>query len=225
MLYVRAMDDDSLLSNLDSAVIKVRLGAPVISAMPETTVAVNDTFTLHATAVDSNGTIKSYFWTADGNHYDTTLTGRCGGFGSLSSYGHKSEWVKKLENNGIVPKNDSLFHGVVAVFAADNDGIFTDMKYIVVNFRLYKPTVVAMDDTTVAVSDTVALHAVGADTNGVITRYAWSLNGTLFDTTAAPAYKTVFSPADSGGRRVFVKVIDDDGLVSDADSTAVFVRP
>jgi hypothetical protein len=132
-LYVQAIDDDSLLSNIDSARITVRLGAPVISAMAETTVTAGDTFLLHANASDSNGTIKKYFWTTDGKNYDSTSFGFCKAYIPISSFGQKSEWESALESQGIVPKNNSGFYNVAAVYAVDNDGIFSRTAYIVVN--------------------------------------------------------------------------------------------
>lgn len=223
-LYVKAMDDDAISSNIDSTSISVHLMAPVIMAMPDTAVAINDTILLHASATDSNGTVIKFVWTVDGKRYDTTTTGMFKTFWPLSAYGQKPDFVKALETEGTIPKNDTIFIGVAFVYAVDNDGIPSKAAYIILNFHLYKPTVKAMNDTAVAVNDTVQLHAAGADSNGTIVHYLWSLDGITFDTTNIPTYKTIWSPTNFGIKKVYVKVIDDDGLVSNLDSTRITVH-
>jgi hypothetical protein len=224
VLYVKAIDDDGIVSNIDSSVIMVHLIAPVINTITDTVVPINDTLILHANATDSNGTISKFVWTTDGKSYDTTITGSYKTFWPLSFYGQKSDFLKALETEGIIQKNDSIFRGVAQVYAIDNDGIHSKVTNIILKFHLYKPMVKAMSDTSVAVNDSFTLHASGTDTNGTIKQYLWSLDKSTFDTTDRPQFKTIWSPNDFGIKKLFVKVIDDDGLVSDLDSTRITVH-
>jgi hypothetical protein len=224
ILYVKALDDDGVVSNQDSAIITVLLMAPTILVTGDTSVAINDTITLHATASDSNGTIAMFIWTVDGVNFDTTTTGTFKTFWPLSTYGQKPDFVKALETEGILPKNDSIFRGVASVYAVDNDGISSKTAYIILNFHLYRPTVKAMNDTSIAVNDTVQFFATGADTNGTIIDYLWSLDGSTFDTTDVPIYKMIWSPTDFGIKKVYVKIIDNDGLISPLDSARITVH-
>jgi hypothetical protein len=224
VLYVKAIDDDGIVSSIDSSVIMVHLMAPVINTIEDTVVTINDTIILNATATDSNGTIAKFVWTTDGKSFDTTTTGSYKAFWPLSIYGQKSDFLKALETEGIIQKNDSIFREIAQVYAIDNDGISSKTAYIMLKFNLYRPTVKTMSDTTVAVNDSVMLHATGFDTNGTIKQYLWSLNKSSFDTTEGPHFKTIWSPKAFGLKKVFVKVIDDDGLVSELDSTRITVH-
>jgi hypothetical protein len=178
-LYVQAIDNDSLASNVDSATIKVRLGEPQISAMADTTVAVGDTVTLHANAIDSNGGITKYVWTTDGKTYDTTATGAYRAFWPVSAYYGKSNLVKELDSEGIPLRGDSVSHGAVAVYAVDNDGIFTETKYRIVNFRHYAPVFTAVHqngitiDTMIACIDSLYVAYSFSDTNGLFLGGSW----------------------------------------------------
>ncbi len=55
------------------------------------------------------------------------------------------------------------------------------------------PTVIAMDDTSVLINDTVTLHASSRDENGLVTKYIWALDGVNFSDTTDSLFKTVFT--------------------------------
>jgi alpha-tubulin suppressor-like RCC1 family protein/invasion protein IalB len=199
-VLVKVVDNDSVVSvNADTCVVRVTLDPPVVNAMRDTTVNINDSITITATATD-NGTVMKYLWAKNGSAYlDTTL------LGSLK-----------------VAYPDSG-RKVVRVKVIDDDGIFSTPDSCVVQVTLNPPTVVAMKDTTININDSITVTAVGTD-NGTIMKYIWAKNGIAFtDTTTAGALRVAWP--DSGRKYVLVKVIDDDGLVSlKADTCVVTVK-
>ncbi len=83
------------------------------------------------------------------------------------------------------------------------------------------PKVTAQADTSINIKDSIVLTAAATD-NGTIVSYFWSFDGINFtDTTVTGAIKTVFNT--SGTDTVLVKVIDDDGVESQADEIIVTV--
>ncbi len=86
----------------------------------------------------------------------------------------------------------------------------------------YPPTVTAMDDRAISINDTIQITAQGSDKNGTIEKYLWALDGVNFDNTTSDNFINAAFP-NSGVMSVSVKVIDNDGLVSDADTTTITV--
>jgi len=83
------------------------------------------------------------------------------------------------------------------------------------------PIVTAQADTSINIKDSIVLTATATD-NGTVVSYFWALDCVNFiDTTVTGAIKTVFNT--SGTDTVLVKVIDDDGVESQADDIIVTV--
>jgi sulfatase modifying factor 1 len=174
---------------------------PMVVAMADTVVSIYDTMIIHAQGTDSNGTVSKYFWALDGvNYADSTDSGRvkC----VFTTAGVKTVLVKVRDNDGVYSlKSDSA----------------------VITAHLYAPVVVAMNDTTVAINDSFFVHATGTDTNGTIQKYLWAVDGVNYnDSTDSGRVKTAFG--SFGTKVIRVKVRDDDGIVSAADSVAVTVK-
>jgi formylglycine-generating enzyme required for sulfatase activity len=89
----------------------------------------------------------------------------------------------------------------------------------------FPPRVTAMGDTTVAISDTVMLRAVGSVENGSIIAYSWSLDtGRIWEESTGDALPVIWSLAQTGKHLVFVRARDSNGLVSSPDSVTIDVR-
>ena len=203
-ISAKVIDDDNLISETCSISILVNLNEPVITAMNDTTVAVNDTITLRVSAVDANGTVINILWSFDGVNFDTTAD---------STY--KKLWA--VDDSGIK---------TVHVKAIDNDSIVSNTDSIIVTVLLYAPSVRAMEDTTVAVNDSITLHATATDENGTVEKYIWAFvtRETTSDTTTDSVYKVFWPVDDPGIKTASVKVLDDDGVVSDEDLIIITVK-
>jgi hypothetical protein len=57
----------------------------------------------------------------------------------------------------------------------------------------FPPTVIAMDDTTVFINDTVTLHVSYKDENGYVDTYFWAVDGNNFADTSDSLFETVFT--------------------------------
>jgi hypothetical protein len=199
-VLVKARDDDGIVSaKADTVLITVQSFAPRVVAMPDTDVGVNDTFFVHATGTDSNGTIKKYLWALYTTSFnDSTDTGQVKAV--FTTIGAKQVLVK----------------------VRDNDGVESAIDTVMVTVHLYRPSVTAMNDTDVAINDSFSVHASGTDTNGTV-RYLWAMDGVNYkDTTDSAFIKTAFTSA--GIKTVLVKVRDDDGIASVTDTVMVTVH-
>jgi hypothetical protein len=204
VVRVKSVDRDTMESLDDSLVVQVRLGTPVVTAMKDTAVFINDTAVVHVWGTDTNGSVIRYVWSFDGGPFtDTTMGGM-----------FKKTWAKP--NAG---------RHVIRVFAIDDDSLQSVSVPCTVVVRLGTPVVTAMKDTAVFINDTASLHASGADSNGTILRYAWSFdNGPFTDTTTAGLIRKVWGKQDTGRHTVRVIAVDNDTIQSPAGSFAVRVR-
>ncbi len=84
----------------------------------------------------------------------------------------------------------------------------------------YPPTVIAMDDTTVLINDTVNLHASYRDENGYVTKYIWALDGVNFSDTTDSLFKTVFT--SEGIKKIKIKCFDN-LLLPSRNTDSVFI--
>jgi hypothetical protein len=205
---VGARDDDGIYSvNPDTVIITVRYKKPVVVAMNDTAVAINDSFAVHAAAHDTDGTIQKYYWAFDGiNYKDSTTAGQLKTIFKLpETPGAKTMKVK----------------------VRDDDGVWSDPAQFIVTVHLYQPTVIPMNDTSIGIYDSLYLHAVGSDTNGTVEKYVWALDGQNYkDTVLTGRFRANFTSA--GAKTVKVKVIDDDGIPSAPAGftvTVTFKRP
>jgi hypothetical protein len=171
-----------------------------VTAMKDTVVAINDSFFIHATGTNVNGTVKRYFWALDGKNYDSiTDGGRIKT--AFATSGVKLVLVKASNDTG------------VASLRADTVNI---------TVHSYAPVVVAMPDTTIAINDTILIQAAGSDTNGTIKKYYWALDSMKYrDSTVGGYIKTAYKTA--GIKDVLVKVRDDDGIFSKTDTVKITV--
>jgi hypothetical protein len=172
----------------------------MVVTMNDTLVAINDSFYLHATGTDTNGTVRKYLWALDGVAFrDSTDSGRVRV--AFAAAGVRTILVRVL----------------------DNDGISSAIDTVKVTVHSYAPTVVAMNDTSVAIYDSFYVHAAAKDTNGTVEKYLWALDGVAFrDSSDSGRVKAAFVSA--GVKTMLVSVIDDDGIASATDTMKVTVH-
>ena len=196
-LFVKVIDNDHLISNVDSTHITVLLGAPKIRAMKDTSINVNDTLVLRAAASDTNGTIKNYVWSFDKISWDTTTDSLKKTVWSKTNYGKKTLYEK----------------------AIDDDAISSSIDSATIMVHLMAPTIIAQADTSVAINDTILLHANASDTNGSVTKFIWTVDGMKFDTTLTGTFKTFWPLSSYGQKPDFVKALENEGIVKKTDTT------
>ncbi len=195
----RAVDADTMVSLAESTVVIVRLGVPVVKAMSDTAVFINDSSTLHASGADTNGTVTRYLWSIDKAGFtDTTPTGAL-----------RVAWSKQ----------DTGRHEV-RVAAVDNDSIMSRTDSFSVQVRLGMPVIKPLRDTALYWGDTVTVAINANDTNGTIVKYLLNSSGSgvWTDSSAAGSFK--ITSGIHTVKKVIAGVRDDDGLVA-ADTFAV----
>lgn len=174
---------------------------PQVVAMDDTTVAIRDTVRLHATAIDSNGTVARFIWWQSGSgRRDTT-----------------SDSVFSVAF-------DSANTIMVVVVAMDSDSLVSATDTIVLIVKAYPPVVTAMSDTSVGVNEMVRLWATASDTNGTVQNLAWSFNGIAYRSTARGVMYYDTSFAASGMKVILVHAVDDDQQAGNVDTIRVGVR-
>ncbi|OGJ89209.1 MAG: hypothetical protein A2268_13410 [Candidatus Raymondbacteria bacterium RifOxyA12_full_50_37] len=197
---LRTKDNDGLYSDWDTITITVHLYPPMVIAMADFDAAIRDSITLHASGSDTNGTVDTYIWRTRNNSWkDTVSDSVCTAYFTTAKV--CTLLVKVLDDDAIVSAEDT----------------------VILTLHLYSPTVIAMDDSSVGVSDSFYVHATASDTNGTIIKYAWALDGVHYnDTTAVNRKKTAF--ASTGIKTIRVRAIDDDSIASASDSVRITVK-
>jgi lysophospholipase L1-like esterase len=200
-IMVKAINVHGLESVAESLTISVRLDPPVVTIVSDTSVAINDTIVLSATAKDQNGGIMAYVWARKANAFlDTTKTGDL-----------PLRFTRK----------DTGDH-IIKVMAIDDDSLLSNVDSVNLTVRMKPPPEVrCMDDTSVFINDSVLAHAVGTmnNSNSPITAYVWTRDRPEYtDTTAEGVLGLRFSRADIGRHTIKVKALDRDTMESLPDS-------
>ena len=86
----------------------------------------------------------------------------------------------------------------------------------------HPPMVIAMDDSLIAVGDSITIRASGSDPNGTVMEYLWALDGFSYKNKTDSGEITIaFQTA--GIKTVLVKVLDNDSIESETDSIIIIV--
>lgn len=204
VVYAYVLDEDSLTSDIDSAVVTVRLNPPRVSIGADTAVWARDTVVLRAHGADSGGIVVRYLWSiGDSLRRDTT----------------------DADSLAVVFGAADTGRWTVAVRCEDDDGVLSEPDTAMLRVRLGIPGIRLGGDTAVWAGDTLVIRAAAADTNGSILRYLWQVGeaGTV-DTLSAESLSLSWELADTGRIGIVSRAVDDDGLVSRPDTLAVTVR-
>ena len=160
---VKVIDEQGAESETDTVTVTVFGFNPEVTLTSNDFIySVKDTayFVMHAS--DSDGTITHYLYSINGVDFDTTLDSTFTIIWSVDSSGIKRILAKVIDDDNLISETSSLF----------------------ITVNLNEPQIQAMDDTAVAVNDTITLHVSATDTNGTVINILWSFDGVTFDTTA-----------------------------------------
>ena len=171
---------------------------PTANAGVDKTVQVNQSVSLVGTGSDTDGTVSSYEWSKNG----TTL-------GTTATYAYTPTTVGTDTLTFTVTDDDG---------ASTTDTVDITVTAVPVVVANVPPTANAGVDKTVQVNQSVSLVGTGSDTDGTVSSYEWSKNGTTLGTTATYAY----TPTTVGTDTLTFTVTDDDGL-TDSDTMDVNV--
>jgi fibro-slime domain-containing protein len=191
VVRVKVVDDDGVVSVSDSCVVVVTLNAPVVAVMRDTTVNINDSLTITATASD-NGSMVKYVWAKNGVTYsDTSLSG------SLKV---------AYSNSGRI---------VVRVKAIDDDGVASEADSCIVTITMGKPLIANFNDTIVPQKANISIAISAKDTNagGKILMYYWDVGMDGWDDSSTNTLKNFTNP-DGGSLNIITGVRDDDNLMA-----------
>ncbi len=117
------------------------------------------------------------------------------------------------------PVSDTGEH--VVVLGAESEKYHPDT--IIVSVRAEKPHVKIEGPLQAVVNDTVIFHVTGTDNDGSLVRYLWSIDkkGEFWYSGMIDSFKVTWGIDEPGNHVVRVKGIDDDGLISNPDSTVI----
>jgi hypothetical protein len=207
IVQVKAIDDDTVESNVDSVRVHLFLGPPVVSIVHDTIVPINDPAVFHVHGSDTNGHIIKYVWALDGKHFDDTTV-----FDSVSH---------------VYSRADTVLYIIVRVKAIDDDTVESNVDSVRVTVRLKpSPSVAVTHDTTVFIDDSFSVAATGRESTSksAVVAYVWAIDKVIFgDTTKTGVTALRFSRADTGRHLVRVKAVDRDTMESAPDSMVVHV--
>jgi|WetSurMetagenome_2_1015567.scaffolds.fasta_scaffold67287_2 formylglycine-generating enzyme required for sulfatase activity len=196
LLCLIAIGSGGILSLPDSIVIFVKPIPipPKVKAMAGTSVNINDSIIITATATD-DGTVTKFAWAKSGDTYkDTTTAG---------------SWKTAFSTNEPT---------IVRVKAMDNGNAWSLPDSCVINVTLDAPIVSGHRDTVVSKTMSVVIQVTARDTNrtGSIQKYFWDIGANGWDDSTTVPQKTFSNPA-GGPIKVLWSVRDDDGVFSKQD--------
>jgi hypothetical protein len=165
---------------------------PVATVGGDTTVSINDSFTVRGSGTDRYGKVVNY-------RYDTNGDGLFED--STTSSGAKR--AKARSSPGTV-------HVILQV--EDDDGNNTN-DTMVLRVILDPPKANAGKDTTVNPADSFSVHCSGSDVYGSIVKYRLDPDndGVFEDSSTSPGDRRLMAPLTEGNYAVVLQVEDDDG--------------
>ena len=203
IVRVKAVDSRGIESALDSTIVTVRLDAPWVEHLHDTTMSWTDSVRLTIHAHDSTGSIGKYFWSM-------------GGFAWTDS---SSDSVRVVRWTG----RDTVR---VVYGARDDDGLIAldSMHVYFSRSALAAPQVESMHDTLVSWTDSVRLTIRAHDPDGSINKYFWSVGGFAWTDSSSDSTHTVTWTGPDAVRVVY-GARDNHGLVALDSMHVYFNRP
>jgi hypothetical protein len=225
----RVYDNDGLTADSVFAVL-VHLGKPkVLSFTPDSAVFIKRAYTYTVNAIDTNGTVSSFYVSWDGGAFAQATNSATSGVATLS---------QTLTSAGK--------HSVL-VYVKDNDGLYSDTLKDTIVVRLCAPVISHVSGDTLGnnifVNDKRTFYVSARDTNGFVRKiyFNWdggtgatpvavdsiviplSRNLASIDTFFQHVYDTTMSSPPSRIVRVWAR--DDDSIVSTGTKdTTISVR-
>ncbi len=203
-IVVVAEDPDGRRSPPDTIHVDVKTHRPKINlSCPDSTASINDTIIFFATAKDTNGCISGYVFRID----------------SLQPvYSSDSCFVVVWD------RNQEGTHTIAAA-ARDDDSLWSQPDHLTFTVTSFAPSLSSIPDTSIPVYDSISLSARGIDKDGLINRFFWSVDDSLFEALKDSVFCTNFSVKDTGTRVISVVAQDDDSLYSDTIKFHIYVDP
>jgi hypothetical protein len=201
------IDDKYPVNPLDPA---FRPAVKLLSA--DTSIVCNDSLTLYAIAVDSQGSPIEFQWFLDddtANAFETAVE-------KIDDKNYQTSFSYAW------PVEDTGKH-IVQVLCKNQYGFISAPDTIIVIIQPGRPLITGGCDsvyTPTDVNDTLEITISAADLNGTISMYHWRVDSdTIITRTTKSILTTTFN--DTGMHTVFVYVQDDDSLCSPACSMSV----
>jgi uncharacterized protein (TIGR02145 family) len=193
---VKVVDDDSVWSTPAKVVITATLGAPIVTAMNNTSLCINDSITITATATD-NGTIRKYYWALNGMDFKDSTTA--------------AQIKTAYADSGIY---------TVKVKVIDDDGILSTPSTVVLTVCKDAPAASISGNSTVAINTPMSFTAQTSQKYGCIVKYRWDNGASAgYDDSTGSTYTFAFQAESTFTLRL--AVTDDDGNVTVATKTIV----
>jgi lysophospholipase L1-like esterase len=203
LLVVRAIDRDGLRSSPDSLSVRVTYTRPRISPLSDTTIKINDSLVLYLHATDSLLPVISYSCFID----DT------GSLPAVTDSAIRTFW--RVADTGS--------HRLI-VSAVNSAGIASapDTSSITVTCR--HPRVRLLVDSAGAINDTCVFSIQADDSDGAVVEYHWSIDSSAWTATPSSTLAWTFVGKNAAGMHsVRAFVIDNDGLLSDTSTAAIWI--
>jgi lysophospholipase L1-like esterase len=204
-IVVRAVDRSGRTSPENSLYVNVTCSHPHLVPLPDTSVKVNDTLVLHFSAYDSVSPIAGYRYYFDNPNASRSMTGT-----TIVTF-----W--RVADSG---------RHVLVVTAKNQDSVRSLPDTAIITVTYCRPKVRLLADSVVKINDTLTLEAQASDSDGTIDHYLWSIDGagTTWFSTQKDSLRWVFGGTAESFHIIRVVAVDNDGLVSYADSVRVHVR-
>jgi hypothetical protein len=201
LVRVKVIDDEGVISAVDSCRITVTQDTPTVNMICVVRVNINDTITITATATDK-GVVERFYWALDGIVY-----------------------AHMTDSGAIRTAFATPGIKLVKVKAADEDAVMSAPDSCRITVTLDPPMLVALHDTTISQTMSLAVHATATDanSNGVIRKYYWDIGANGWDDSTDTEDRTFVNP--SGGTVVVRWAArDDDGLMTADTFVIIFNR-
>ena len=201
-LVASAIDGDTLRSLPDSLSINVTYTRPRVTPLPDTSVKINDSLILHLHAIDSLLPIISYSCVIDTMGSPLTVTdSTIKLFWQVTDTGNHRLILSAMNSARIVSVPDTLFIMVTCSH----------------------PQLRLVVDSTAAINDTCVFSMQAEDSDGAVVEYSWAIDSSAWQTTQASTLTWVFNKNASGMHSIRAFVIDNDGLLSDTITAAIWI--
>lgn len=203
-IYVWAVDNDGLKSEIDSMVITVHSDIPLVQLpVHDTAVNVHDTLYVHSMTSDINGHIISFQWILDNKSIGSDTANSIGLCFGVKEMGRHLLKVSVLNDDSIESVFDSL----------------------VVTVHANKPKVsLSVHDTLIKSHDTLYVQAKFSGTEKKIIAYHWILDGKLIGNDTSDDIRLSWGIENCGMHLVKIFVVDEDSMESDSDSLLINVE-
>jgi len=203
IISLQGITRNNVASAVETTIVHVNLNPPhIVRWQHDTTIFANDSLLLSVDAIDPNGFVKAIRWNLDSGK--TIL--ETGSFSSVWFFG------------GIIRDHTIL------MTALDDDSIASSPETTKVHIIADYPIVTLPHDTTISIRDSLWITAQRIDTFSNPVQYLWAqTNGIFGDTTQTGKLCVVFYKKDIGKQTVYVKTINNHGLVSNPDSMNILV--